>query len=174
MTDPHRLAELLRSRPHGALWEKICAVLEECDSSELVAATGPVLRWPAAQRSMPDHWWAQWTSGDRRPYHALAGTRRLGLLDSVETGTVDVPVEEDWPGPHDPGPHDPGPHDPAPHDPAPHDPAPAAGPDAAAESAPASLDHGAAVVGQRGRRDFTDPKRGRSPDTNHSCAGAVS
>lgn len=149
---PRRLAELLRSRPHGTLWERICALLEECDAAELAAVTPAVLRWPAAQRPMPDHWWAQWTRGDVRPYHALAGTRWLGRLDSAETGTVDVPVEEDWPGCHEPG-AGPCPADePAAAGP---DPAPAAArggaeADAAGEggeAGPASLDHGAAAVG---------------------------
>ncbi|WP_049569588.1 WD40 repeat domain-containing protein [Streptomyces sp. SBT349] len=86
---------LLDSRPGRAGWFRICGLLEGLDQERLDAVTSRVLRWPAAQRPMPDHWWAQWVAGDVRPYHALAGTRRLGRLDNVETGTVPLPVEDD-------------------------------------------------------------------------------
>ncbi|NJQ07920.1 hypothetical protein HCN56_20615, partial [Streptomyces lonarensis] len=96
MTDAARLDRLLASRPGRDAWDEVCELLERCDEARLSAVTAAVLRWPAAQRPMPDRWWAQWTRGDVRPYHALAGTRGLGGLDSVETGTVPRPVEEDW------------------------------------------------------------------------------
>ncbi|SFD34259.1 WD40 repeat domain-containing protein [Streptomyces aidingensis] len=96
MTDAQRLTDLLRARPGGAAWQEICTLLEACDERTLAAVTPLVLRWPAAQREMPDHWWAQWVRGDPRPCHLLAGTRNLGRLDRVETGTVATPVEEDW------------------------------------------------------------------------------
>ncbi|NJP67477.1 hypothetical protein HCJ92_14495, partial [Streptomyces sp. ventii] len=96
MTDAIRLDRLLVSRPGRDAWDEVCELLERCDDARLAAVTAAVLRWPAAQRPMPDRWWAQWTRGDVRPYHALAGHRGLGGLDSVETGTVPRPVEEDW------------------------------------------------------------------------------
>ncbi|NJQ17783.1 hypothetical protein HCN52_23320, partial [Streptomyces bohaiensis] len=96
MTDAPRLDRLLASRPGRDAWDEVCELLERCDEPRLAAVSAAVLRWPAAQRPMPDRWWAQWTRGDVRPYHALAGTRGLGGLDSVETGTVPRPVEEDW------------------------------------------------------------------------------
>lgn len=96
MTDADRLTELLAARPGRAAWQEICRLLQDCDTDTLADLTPRVLRWPAAERPMPDAWWAQWTAGDERPYHALAGTRFLGRLDSVETGTVAEPIEEDW------------------------------------------------------------------------------
>ncbi|WP_059012279.1 WD40 repeat domain-containing protein [Streptomyces specialis] len=89
------LLRLLDSRPSEAGWRELCGLLERLDPRRLAAVTPRVLRWPAGQRPMPDHWWAQWVSGDVRPCHALAGTRRLGRLDNVETGTVPVPAEDD-------------------------------------------------------------------------------
>ncbi|MDB1087521.1 hypothetical protein PJ985_08075 [Streptomyces sp. ACA25] len=96
MTDVQRLAALLDSRPSSAAWQEICPLLEACDPGLLDTLAPKVLSWPAAQREMPDSWWAQWVAGDIRPHHALAGTRGLGRLDSVETGTVGHPVEDDW------------------------------------------------------------------------------
>ncbi|MGK5529072.1 WD40 repeat domain-containing protein [Streptomyces sp. URMC 129] len=90
------LFRLLDSRPSEAGWRDLCALLERLDDRRLAAVTPRVLRWPAGQRPMPDHWWAQWVAGDVRPYHALAGTRRLGRLDHVETGTVPVAAEDDF------------------------------------------------------------------------------
>ncbi|GAB2938439.1 WD40 repeat domain-containing protein [Streptomyces mayteni] len=87
---------LLAARPDQAGWQRLCALLELLPAERLAGLTPEVLRWPAAQRPMPDHWWAQWATGDVRPHHALAGTRRLGRLDSVETGTVPSPVADDW------------------------------------------------------------------------------
>ncbi|MDT0319553.1 WD40 repeat domain-containing protein [Streptomyces millisiae] len=94
--DPAEIRALLAARPDHAGWQRLCALLEQLTPDELAELTPEVLRWPAAQRPMPDHWWAQWVGGDPRPHHALAGTRRLGRLDSVETGTVPAPVAEDW------------------------------------------------------------------------------
>ncbi|WP_062204206.1 WD40 repeat domain-containing protein [Streptomyces sp. NBRC 109706] len=91
-----RSRELLSARPNEAGWWEICRLLERLPGDELLALRPLVLRWPAAQRPMPDDWWARWTAGDIRPYHALAGTRALGRLDHVETGTVPRPVAEDW------------------------------------------------------------------------------
>ncbi|RBM11959.1 hypothetical protein DEH69_22095 [Streptomyces sp. PT12] len=89
------LDTLLAARPSEAGWREICRLLEGLDDAALAAVAPRVLRWPAGQRPMPDGWWARWVAGDIRPCHALAGTRRLGRLDSVETGTVPVPVEDD-------------------------------------------------------------------------------
>ncbi|MDT0443302.1 WD40 repeat domain-containing protein [Streptomyces johnsoniae] len=89
------LQVLLDARPSRAGWLEICHLLEQLDERQLGEVAPRVLRWPAGQRPMPDAWWAQWVAGDVRPCHALAGTRRLGRLDSVETGTVPVPVEDD-------------------------------------------------------------------------------
>ncbi|UED86192.1 WD40 repeat domain-containing protein [Streptomyces profundus] len=88
--------ELLSARPSEAGWWEICALLERLAPGELRALRPLALRWPAAQRPMPDRWWAQWIAGDIRPHHAFAGTRALGRLDHVETGTVPRPVAEDW------------------------------------------------------------------------------
>ncbi|UCM90299.1 WD40 repeat domain-containing protein [Streptomyces marincola] len=89
------LQVLLDDRPSSAGWQQICHLLEQLDEQQLAAIAPRVLRWPAGQRPMPDHWWAQWVAGDIRPCHALAGTRKLGRLDNVETGTVPVPAEDD-------------------------------------------------------------------------------
>ncbi|MDT0342690.1 WD40 repeat domain-containing protein [Streptomyces litchfieldiae] len=89
------LRALLESRPSRAGWQEICRRLERLDERALADIAPLVLRWPAGQRPMPDGWWRAWVAGDIRPCHALAGTRRLGRLDSVETGTVPVPVEDD-------------------------------------------------------------------------------
>ncbi|KAB8171090.1 PQQ-binding-like beta-propeller repeat protein [Streptomyces sp. 3MP-14] len=87
---------LLAARPSEEGWWEICRQLERMTPEGLAAIRPAALRWPAAHRPMPDRWWAQWTSGDVRPHHALAGTRALGRLDHVETGTVPYPVAEDW------------------------------------------------------------------------------
>lgn len=96
MTIPRRLLDLLDGRPGEAAWQETCRLLEQLDDADLRAVTPRVLRWPAGRRRMPDHWWTQWVAGNIRPYHALAGTRRLGRLDRVETGTVPVPATDDW------------------------------------------------------------------------------
>ncbi|SOD60877.1 PQQ-like domain-containing protein [Streptomyces zhaozhouensis] len=93
---------LLAERPSERTWWEVCRLLELVPPERLAALRAEALRWPAAQRPMPDAWWARWTSGDIRPHHAFAGTRALGRLDHVETGTVDHPVAEDWAEEDDP------------------------------------------------------------------------
>ncbi|WP_406313743.1 hypothetical protein OHA77_36045 [Streptosporangium sp. NBC_01639] len=77
---------LLNARPTKEVWQEVCLRLAELDEEELAAVAPRVLSWPAQQRPMPDDWWAQWTAGDVRPYHSLAGIRHLGTLDHVEAG----------------------------------------------------------------------------------------
>ncbi|MDT0265597.1 WD40 repeat domain-containing protein [Streptomyces sp. DSM 44915] len=87
---------LLAARPSEAGWWAVCDQLDRVEPARLASLRPLALRWPAAQRPMPDRWWAQWTAGEFRPQHAFAGTRALGRLDHVETGTVAHPVAEDW------------------------------------------------------------------------------
>lgn len=78
------LDELLKARPTKRVWREVCLFLAELDEEGLVEVAPRVLAWPAQQRPMPDDWWAQWTAGDVRPYHSLAGVRHLGHLDVAE------------------------------------------------------------------------------------------
>ncbi|GAB7029181.1 PQQ-binding-like beta-propeller repeat protein [Streptomyces sp. NPDC021749] len=78
------LDELLKARPTKQVWHQVCLLLAELDEAGLAAVAPRVLAWPAQQRPMPDDWWAQWTAGDVRPYHSLAGMRHLGHLDVAE------------------------------------------------------------------------------------------
>ncbi|WP_433330240.1 WD40 repeat domain-containing protein [Spirillospora sp. CA-294931] len=82
------LDDLLDARPTEAAWRRACPLLADLDAAALAAVAPRVLAWPAQLRPMPDDWWAQWTAGDRRPHHDLAGTRMLGTLDHVELGRV--------------------------------------------------------------------------------------
>ncbi|MGI5207697.1 WD40 repeat domain-containing protein [Spirillospora sp. CA-108201] len=74
------LDELLNARPTKQVWGEVCLLLAELDEDRLAAVAPRVLSWPAQQRPMPDDWWAQWTTGDVRPHHFLAGARHLGIL----------------------------------------------------------------------------------------------
>ncbi|MEU9498905.1 PQQ-binding-like beta-propeller repeat protein [Streptomyces sp. NPDC048196] len=78
------LDELLKARPTKQVWHQVCLLLAELDEEGLAAVVPRVLAWPAQQRPMPDDWWAQWTAGDVRPYHSLAGVRHLGRLGVAE------------------------------------------------------------------------------------------
>ncbi|WP_310725314.1 PQQ-binding-like beta-propeller repeat protein [Streptomyces sp. N2A] len=78
------LDELLKARPTKQVWHQVCLLLAELDEEGLAAVAPRVLAWPAQQRPMPDDWWAQWTAGDVRPYHSLAGVRHLGHLGVAE------------------------------------------------------------------------------------------
>ncbi|WP_037807143.1 PQQ-binding-like beta-propeller repeat protein [Streptomyces sp. NRRL S-1448] len=78
------LDELLKARPTKQVWHQVCLLLAELDEEGLAAVAPRVLAWPAQQRPMPDDWWAQWTAGDVRPYHSLAGVRHLGRLGVAE------------------------------------------------------------------------------------------
>jgi hypothetical protein len=80
------LDELLNARPTKEVWQEVCLRLAEMDEENLAAVASRVLSWPAQQRPMPDDWWVQWTAGDLRPYHSLAGVRHLGTLDHVAKG----------------------------------------------------------------------------------------
>ncbi|MEO3871073.1 hypothetical protein ABGB18_19865 [Nonomuraea sp. B12E4] len=74
------LDELLNARPTKQVWHEVCLLLAGLDEAGLASVTPRVLSWPAQQRPMPDDWWAQWTAGDVRPHHLLAGVRHLGTL----------------------------------------------------------------------------------------------
>lgn len=87
------LGEMLKGPCSRPLWERIRPLLEALDGPGLAAAATSLRSWPPEQRPMPDGWWAQWLAGDIRPYHALAGTRRLGRLVDVEWARV--PAEPD-------------------------------------------------------------------------------
>ncbi|OEV04600.1 WD40 repeat domain-containing protein [Streptomyces oceani] len=74
------LDELLNARPTKEIWHEICQLLPELNEEQLSTIAPRVLSWPAQQRPMPDDWWDQWTTGDVRPHHSLAGVRHLGIL----------------------------------------------------------------------------------------------
>ncbi|OPF81747.1 hypothetical protein VT50_0208760 [Streptomyces antioxidans] len=78
------LDELLNARPTRQVWHEVCLLLAELDEDRLAAVAPQVLSWPAQQRPMPDDWWDQWTTGDVRPHHSLAGVRHLGILRVAE------------------------------------------------------------------------------------------
>lgn len=84
------LDDLLNARPTKDNWWRVCQLLARMDATELAAVAPRVLSWPAQQRPMPDDWWAEWTSGQPRPYHQLAGVRHLGTLQHVEAGCAHV------------------------------------------------------------------------------------
>lgn len=83
------LDDLLNARPAKEVWHEVCLRLAELDEEQLAAIAPRVLSWPAQQRPMPDDWWAQWTAGDVRPYHSLAGVRHLADLHVDEDEDFD-------------------------------------------------------------------------------------
>lgn len=89
------LGEMLKGPSSRSLWERLCPLLEALDETGTAAVATGLRSWPPEQRPMPDRWWAQWLAGDTRPYHALAGTRRLGRLVDVESARVPAEPEAD-------------------------------------------------------------------------------
>ncbi|MFD5894164.1 YncE family protein [Streptomyces sp. NPDC060366] len=89
------LGEMLKGPCSRSLWDRLCPLLEALDESEVATAATGLRSWPPEQRPMPDRWWAEWLAGDVRPYHALAGTRRLGRLVDVESARVPAEPEAD-------------------------------------------------------------------------------
>ncbi|MFI6690330.1 WD40 repeat domain-containing protein [Streptomyces sp. NPDC050433] len=87
------LGEMLKGPCSTSLWEQLCPLLEALDETELAAAATALRSWPPERRPMPDRWWDELLAGGTRPYHALAGTRRLGRLVDVEWARV--PAEPD-------------------------------------------------------------------------------
>ncbi|WP_329382896.1 WD40 repeat domain-containing protein [Streptomyces sp. NBC_01716] len=87
------LGEMLKGPSSRSLWERLCPLLEALDETELAAAATILRSWPPERRPMPDSWWSELLAGGRRPYHASAGTRRLGRLVDVEAARV--PAEPD-------------------------------------------------------------------------------
>ncbi|MFE3251538.1 WD40 repeat domain-containing protein [Streptomyces sp. NPDC059209] len=82
------LGEMLKGPSSRSLWDRLCPLLEALDESAAATAATGLRSWPPERRPMPDRWWAEWLAGDVRPYHALAGTRRLGRLVDVESARV--------------------------------------------------------------------------------------
>ncbi|WP_329035201.1 hypothetical protein OIE71_21015 [Streptomyces sp. NBC_01725] len=89
------LGEMLKGPCSRSLWDRLCPLLEALDETQAAAVATGLRSWPPEQRPMPDRWWAEWLSGDVRPYHALAGTRRLGRLVDVESARVPAEPEAD-------------------------------------------------------------------------------
>ncbi|TXL90250.1 hypothetical protein [Streptomyces sp. IB2014 016-6] len=89
------LGEMLKGPCSRSLWDRLCPLLEALDETQAAAVATGLRSWPPEQRPMPDRWWAEWLSGDIRPYHALAGTRRLGRLVDVESARVPAEPEAD-------------------------------------------------------------------------------
>ncbi|QHY97663.1 hypothetical protein SSPS47_21390 [Streptomyces sp. S4.7] len=89
------LGEMLKGPCSRSLWDRLCPLLEALDETQAAAVATGLRSWSPEQRPMPDRWWAEWLSGDVRPYHALAGTRRLGRLVDVESARVPAEPEAD-------------------------------------------------------------------------------
>lgn len=79
-----------RTRSH---WERLHPLLEALDERRLREIAPRLHTWPAGERPMPAAWWAERLAGVSRPYHLLAGTRRLGRLLDVEVGQVPADPE---------------------------------------------------------------------------------
>ncbi|MEU0952013.1 hypothetical protein ABZ353_06550 [Streptomyces niveus] len=89
------LGEMLKGPCSRSLWDRLCPLLEALDERAAAGVATGLRSWPPEQRPMPDRWWAEWLAGDLRPYHALAGTRRLGRLVDVESARVPAEPEAD-------------------------------------------------------------------------------
>ncbi|MFD3521011.1 hypothetical protein [Streptomyces sp. NPDC058653] len=89
------LGEMLKGPCSRPLWERLCPLLKASDATELAAAATILRGWPPELRPMPDSWWTELLADGPRPYHALAGTRRLGRLVDVEEARVPAEPEAD-------------------------------------------------------------------------------